>query len=150
MPLTSHHPSPATRGFRAHRPLAGGALLLLALLPGVLLSACAGDAAPDRAGAPDEALNTDPVPAEALAAIDTATLMRHIRVLAADSLLGRQPGTLGEERTAAYLEQEFRALGLAPGNPDGTYVQRVPLVGITVTNAPEETQKFMRVRVTAP
>ncbi|AMW06784.1 peptidase M28 [Gemmatimonas phototrophica] len=81
-------------------------------------------------------MNTDPVPAEALAAIDTATLMQHVRVLAADSLLGRQPGTVGEERTAAYLEGQFKALGLAPGNPDGSYVQKVPLVGITVTNAP--------------
>ena len=98
----------------------------------LLSAACGGDRPP----AAESAINADPVPAEALAAIDTATLMRHIRVLAADSLLGRQPGTLGEERTAAYLEQEFRALGLAPGNPDGSYVQRVPLVGITVTNAP--------------
>ena len=38
---------------------------------------------------------TKPVPAEAIAAIDTATLMRHIRVLADDSLMGRQPGTAG-------------------------------------------------------
>ena len=83
--------------------------------------------------------NTDPVPAEALAAVDTATLMGHIRVLAADSLLGRQPGTLGEERTAAYLESQFRRIGLAPGNPDGSYTQKVPLVGITVTNAPTMT-----------
>jgi Zn-dependent M28 family amino/carboxypeptidase len=88
------------------------------------------------------------VPAEALAALDTATLMRHIRVLAADSLLGRQPGTLGEERTAAYLEGEFRALGLAPGNPDGTYTQRVPLVGITVNNAPSLTLTKGRTRRT--
>ena len=76
------------------------------------------------------------VPAEALAAIDTATLMQHIRVLADDSLLGRAPGTLGEEKTAAYLESQFKAMGLKPGNPDGTYIQNVPLVGITVTNKP--------------
>ena len=42
----------------------------------------------------------------------------------------------GENRTAAYLESQFKAIGLAPGNPDGTYTQKVPLVGITVTNAP--------------
>jgi Zn-dependent M28 family amino/carboxypeptidase len=91
----------------------------------------------DRTADGDAAsLNSDPIPAEALAAIDTATLMQHVRVLAADSLLGRQPGTAGEERTAAYLEGQFKALGLAPGNPDGSYAQKVPLVGITVTNAP--------------
>jgi len=77
-----------------------------------------------------------PVPAEALAAIDTATLMRHIRVLAADSLLGRAPGTLGEEKTASYIQAQFMAMRLKPGNPDGSYFQKVPLVGISVTNSP--------------
>jgi len=76
------------------------------------------------------------VPGEALAAIDTTTLMEHVRVLSADSLLGRQPGSLGEDRTVAYLEGQFRAMGLAPGNPDGTYIQKVPLVGITVQGSP--------------
>jgi Zn-dependent M28 family amino/carboxypeptidase len=76
------------------------------------------------------------VPPEALAAIDTATLMRHIRVLSADSLMGRGPGSAGEEKTVAYLEHEFRALGLKPGNTDGSFIQKVPLVGITVRNAP--------------
>ena len=62
--------------------------------------------------------------------------MQHIRVLAADSLLGRLPGSLGEDRTIAYLESQFKSLGLAPGNPDGSYIQKVPLVGITVQGAP--------------
>ena len=75
-------------------------------------------------------------PKEALAALDTATLMRHIRVLSHDSLLGRAPGSLGEERTVAYLESEFKALGLKPGNTDGTFIQNVPLVAITVKGTP--------------
>jgi len=105
-----------------------------------LLAMACGTGSSDTTGASSAAvINTDTVPAEAIAALDTATLMQHVRVLAADSLLGRQPGTLGEDRTAAYLERQYKALGLAPGNPDGTYVQRVPLVGITVTNAPTMT-----------
>ena len=44
---------------------------------------------------------------------------------------GARPGTKGEELTVKYLEDEFRKLGLKPGNTDGTYVQKVPLVGIT-------------------
>ena len=78
-----------------------------------------------------------PVPPEALAALDTATVMGHIRVLAADSLMGRGPGTAGEEKTVAYLEGQFRAIGLKPGNTDGSYIQKVPLVGITPVGAPE-------------
>jgi Zn-dependent M28 family amino/carboxypeptidase len=82
------------------------------------------------------ATNAEAVPAEAIAAIDTATLMTHIRVLANDSLMGRQPGSAGEDKTIAYLEGQFKAMGLEPGNTDGTYIQKVPLVGITVKNSP--------------
>jgi Zn-dependent M28 family amino/carboxypeptidase len=81
----------------------------------------------------------EPVPAEAVAAIDTATIMQHIRVLSADSLMGRQPGTPGEDKAVAYIEGQFKAIGLAPGNTDGTYIQKVPLVGITVKNSPSMT-----------
>ena len=80
-----------------------------------------------------------PVSAKALAAIDTATLLGHIRVLAADSLEGRAPGSPGEAKTVRYLEAQFRAIGLEPGNPDGSYIQRVPLVGITPQGAPSLT-----------
>lgn len=71
------------------------------------------------------------VPAEALAAIDTATIMTHVRALADDSMLGRAPGSVGEDRAVAYLEGQFKAIGLAPGNTDGSYIQNVPLVAIT-------------------
>jgi Zn-dependent M28 family amino/carboxypeptidase len=90
------------------------------------LAACA----PRDDGTPPSA-----VPAEALAAVDTASLMRHIRDLSHDSMLGRAPGSVGEDRTVAYLEREFRALGLAPGNTDGSYIQAVPLVAVTADPA---------------
>jgi Zn-dependent M28 family amino/carboxypeptidase len=91
----------------------------------VLLASCApGGTASRSADAPD-------LPVAAVAVLDTATLMNHIRALSDDSMIGRAPGSLGEERTVAYLEGQFRALGLAPGNPDGTYIQNVPLVALT-------------------
>lgn len=68
---------------------------------------------------------------EAIASITTNDLLRHIRVLASDEFEGRGPGTAGEERAVGYLLKQFKALGLQPGNPDGTYFQNVPLVGIT-------------------
>ena len=58
-------------------------------------------------------------------------LLNHVRVLASDEFEGRAPGTPGEEKTVGYLIDQFKGLGLQPGNPDGTYVQNVPLVGIT-------------------
>ncbi len=69
----------------------------------------------------------------ALDAIDGDDLLRRIEVLSADSMEGRSPGTVGEDRAVAYIQSAFEALGLEPGNPDGTYVQEVPLVGLTPT-----------------
>jgi Zn-dependent M28 family amino/carboxypeptidase len=67
----------------------------------------------------------------ALATITGDDLMRHIKVLASDEFEGRGPGTRGEELTVAYLTKEFKRIGLKPGNPDGTYTQKVPLAGFT-------------------
>ena len=64
----------------------------------------------------------------AAAAMKADDLVAHIRVLSSDDFEGRSPGTHGEELTVDYLVREFKALGLSPGNPDGTYIQRVPLV----------------------
>lgn len=69
-----------------------------------------------------------------LAALDTITskdILRHTRVLSSDEYEGRAPGTRGEDLTVKYLTDEFKRLGLKPGNPDGTYTQKVPLAGFT-------------------
>jgi Zn-dependent M28 family amino/carboxypeptidase len=63
--------------------------------------------------------------------IQPSAIMEHIKVLSADEFEGRAPGTKGEELTVNYLIEQSKAIGLQPGNPDGTYVQKVPLVGIT-------------------
>ena len=82
--------------------------------------------------APDDARDTDAAPAVA-AGISADTLLAEIERLASDAFEGRAPGSAGETRTIEYLRDQFSALGLAPGNPDGTWVQNVPLVGITPT-----------------
>ena len=64
---------------------------------------------------------------------DMAAVLAHTKVLSSDEYQGRAPGTKGEELTVAYLTDQFRKMGLKPGNADGTYVQKVPLVGITPT-----------------
>ena len=72
-----------------------------------------------------------PAVATAAQAIDSASLLQHIKDLSADSMQGRAPGTPGEEKAVAYLTQQFQKLGLKPGNPDGTYIQKVDLIGYT-------------------
>ncbi len=63
--------------------------------------------------------------------IDPAAIIKHVKVLASDEYEGRAPGTHGEELAVTYIADEFKQLGLKPGNTDGTYFQKVPLVGIT-------------------
>jgi len=62
--------------------------------------------------------------------IDGHAVLEHIRVLSSDRFEGRLPGTPGEDLSVAYIEEQFRSVGLKPGNTDGTYVQKVPLAGI--------------------
>ena len=72
-------------------------------------------------------------PKAALEAIDSADLLKHIKVLASDEFEGRAPGSKGEELTVKYITEQFKAVGLKPGNPNGSYTQEVPLAGITST-----------------
>ena len=58
--------------------------------------------------------------------IDETVYRDGLRVLASDDFEGRKPGTRGEEKTVAYLTEQFKKLGLKPGNGQ-TYVQPVPL-----------------------
>jgi Zn-dependent M28 family amino/carboxypeptidase len=74
------------------------------------------------------------VPGAALESITADGIKPHVAVLAADSLGGRGPSSVGEERTLAYLQRQFSALGLEPGNGDSWY-QDVPMVRSTATPA---------------
>lgn len=55
----------------------------------------------------------------------------HIARLASDEFEGRAPGTRGEALTIDYLARQFRGAGALPGNPDGTWLQNVPMVGFS-------------------
>lgn len=68
--------------------------------------------------------------------ISAERMLAHTRHLASDRLGGRAPGSEGEKLTLEYLVGEFDAMGCAPGNPDGTYFQLVPLVGSRILGKP--------------
>ncbi len=85
--------------------------------------------------AASSALPPPAVPLAALPKVDPAAILEMTRKMSSDEFQGRAPGTAGEDATVGYLETRFKELGLAPGNPDGTYIQRVPLVGITGAEA---------------
>lgn len=65
--------------------------------------------------------------------ITAATLRGHVRFLASDLLEGRGPATRGDELAQRYIAAQFEAAGLEPGAPDGTFFQKVGIVGLKTT-----------------
>ena len=102
----------------------------LTILAAALLAACGQQQ--DKAATDAKAANADAIEA-VVQSLNAEDLMQHVQVLASDEYEGRMPGTEGGRKTVAYLTEQFKAMGLQPGNPDGTYVQAVPLAGITGT-----------------
>ncbi|MFN3862827.1 MAG: M20/M25/M40 family metallo-hydrolase [Erythrobacter sp.] len=87
--------------------------LLVTLLASLMLVACA--------RAP---LASAPGPERAAIA---ARLTADIATLAGDDFAGRKPGTPGEEKTLAYLEQRFAEVGLVSGTGDPGSYWRMPV-----------------------
>ena len=66
----------------------------------------------------------DPTPARAISAERMSEITR---VLASDEFQGRSMGTAGEDKTVAYLIDQFREAGLEPGGENGGWTQTVPM-----------------------
>ena len=64
--------------------------------------------------------------------ISADRLVKNIKILASDEFEGRAPGTPGEEKTTQFLKEQFKKLGLKPGNGD-SYFQGVKMVEITTS-----------------
>src|SRR5207237_9941912 len=54
----------------------------------------------------------------ALDAITPDGLLAHIKLLASDEFEGRAPGSKGEELSIKYISDQFKQIGLSPGNAD--------------------------------
>ena len=79
--------------------------------------------------------NTNTSDDDGSALINADSLKQYVSVLASDSFTGRKPFTEGETKTIAYLQQQFKAVGLEPGN-GASYIQQVPMVSILAKAAP--------------
>jgi Zn-dependent M28 family amino/carboxypeptidase len=73
----------------------------------------------------------------AMQTINPERIRAHVRFLADDLLEGRGTGQRGGDIAAHYIATQFALYGLKPGGEDGTYFQKVPMVG--VTTQPEST-----------
>jgi Zn-dependent M28 family amino/carboxypeptidase len=92
-------------------------------------------ASPPELSTPAQAQTTGPIEA-ASEVMTEANYRRHVETLASDEFGGRAPASKGEELTVDYLVQNFKSMGLAPGNGD-SYTQDVPLAWVETTNSPD-------------
>lgn len=65
--------------------------------------------------------------------INVGDFALRLKKLASDEFEGREPGTLGERLTTAYIKDQFELAGLKPGN-NGSWFQSVPTVEIALQN----------------
>jgi Zn-dependent M28 family amino/carboxypeptidase len=63
--------------------------------------------------------------------IDPQHIRWHVRFLAHDLLEGLGTGQRGGDIAAEYMATQFAEYGLKPAGDNGSYLQKVPLVGIT-------------------
>ena len=81
----------------------------------------------------DEAVKASALPEVSVPELSEQTMKDVVKELSLDSYEGRAPGSVGEEKTVAYLIDRFKKAGLEPGN-NGSWTQDVPLVEITAKN----------------
>ena len=67
----------------------------------------------------------------AMETINPERIRAHVRFLSHDLLEGRGTGQRGGDIAAEYIATQFAVYGLKPAGDNGTYMQKVPMVGIT-------------------
>lgn len=85
-------------------------------------------------GSPSPKTGSARLPGTAIVALETISpdhIRWHVRYLSHDLLEGRGTGQRGGDLAAEYMATQFAEYGLKPAGEHGTYMQKVPLVGIT-------------------
>lgn len=73
-----------------------------------------------------------------LGQIDTTRIKTHLKILASDSMQGRETGTPGQKMAADYLSSYFSSIGLeneAGSNAENDYLQKFSLYSYSYTNS---------------
>src|SRR5450759_3765791 len=111
-------------------------ILILALTTAPLMAQKPATSKPKRATQSSTA-TLPPSAAAAMKSIDPQRIRAHVKFLASDLLEGRGTGQRGGDIAAEYISTMFASYGLKPRGDNGTYMQKVPMVG--VTTKPEST-----------
>jgi Zn-dependent M28 family amino/carboxypeptidase len=62
--------------------------------------------------------------------LDPEKIRAHVKYLASDKLEGRGMNQKGGDLAAEYIAAQFKSSGLKPAGENGTYFQKVPMVGV--------------------
>lgn len=101
--------------------------ILFALIAGVCIAAAA-QATPDYAASATKAA------AQPFSTAITADGFRaYDKAVSTDKMDGRKPGTAGGKRAQAWIVDQFKKIGLEPGN-HGSWFQKVPTVSTALEN----------------
>jgi Zn-dependent M28 family amino/carboxypeptidase len=116
-------------------------MFLASLVAGAVIAtgiAAAQKTSSQKTAAQKPAAKPEPVsvrlPPAAFAALQTINpehIRWHVRYLSHDLLEGRGTGQRGGDLAAEYIGTQFAEYGLKPAGDNGSYLQKVPLVGIT-------------------
>src|SRR5881227_238507 len=88
-------------------------------------------AASNPARSADPSIQIPGVAINAMQKIDPERIRAHVRFLSHDLLEGRGTGQRGGDIAAEYIATQFALYGLKPAGDNGSYMQKVPLVGVT-------------------
>src|SRR5215467_6578969 len=72
-----------------------------------------------------------PAAIAAIEKIDPEHIRAHVRFLSLDLLEGRGTGQRGGDIAAEYIATQFWSYGLKAAGDNGTFFQKVPMVGVT-------------------
>jgi Zn-dependent M28 family amino/carboxypeptidase len=67
----------------------------------------------------------------AMSAINQNNIRAHVKFLSSDLLEGRGTGQRGGDIAADYIATQFALYGLKPAGENGTFMQRVPMIGVS-------------------
>src|SRR5512142_2636532 len=84
---------------------------------------------------PTLAATLPPAATAAMKSIDPQRIRAHVKFLSSDLLEGRGTGQRGGDIAAEYIADQFESYGLKPAGDNGSFMQKVPMVGITTDPA---------------
>src|SRR2546430_15923130 len=116
---------------RNSRALPLAALVSIFLLNGGL--SAAPPSSPQKNVSPDPPTRLPRAAVAAMETINPERIRARVRFLAHDLLEGRGTGQRGGDLAAEYIGTQFALYGLKPAGDNGTYMQKLPMVGVTPT-----------------